>query len=243
MPPPIAVIDVVIPARNEQDNIPALLDAMPRDRLRRIVIADNGSTDQTAALAAAGGALVVHEPQPGYGAACLAALDTIAADPPDVVAFIDADLADDPANLIAVCQPIIDGEAQLVIACRHRRAERGALTPVQRFGNALACNLIRLCTGVRFHDLGPLRALSWDAYQRLDMRDRTWGWTVEMQYKAAALRMPFREIDVAYRPRHAGQSKISNTLRGSIKAGCKILTTIALLRLTYRGKAAGGGSA
>lgn len=237
-----AAIDLIIPARNEQENIPALLGALPRALLRRVIVADNGSTDRTAELAIQHGAEVVHETQPGYGAACLAGLQHLTADPPDIVAFLDADLADDPTNLTAVCTPILKGEAQLVIACRHRLAQRGALTPVQRFGNALACRLIALCTGVRYGDLGPLRAVTWDALTKMNMRDRTWGWTVEMQYKAAALGMTTKQIDVSYRPRHAGKSKISNTIRGSIKAGYKILTTIAYLRWTmaalHRAKAA-----
>ncbi len=234
--PAAGIVDLVIPARNEASNIPALLAALPRESLRHVVIADNGSTDDTAALARAGGAVVVSEPQPGYGAACLAALAWIAQQPtpPGVVAFLDADLADDPAQLPAVCAPLLADEADLVIGCRPRFAQPGALTPVQRFGNALSCTLIRWLTGVRFHDLGPLRAMRYARLVELAMADRTWGWTVEMQYKAAAGRLRCVELDVPYRRRRAGKSKISGNLLGSWRAGWKILATLAHLRLTYR---------
>ena len=229
--PPPAIIDVVIPARNEQSNIPALLAAMPRTHLRHIVLADNGSTDQTGALAREHGAQVVYVPQPGYGAACLAGLQWLAGQepPPDIVAFVDADLADDPALLPELCRPIIQGHAELAIACRRKLAQPGALTPLQHVGNFTACTMIHLFTGRRYRDLGPMRAIRWPSLRQLDMRDRTWGWTVEMQYKAAALRMPVYEMDVPYRRRRSGKSKISGTLIGSAKAGWKIIATILIL--------------
>jgi len=230
---------LIIPARNEAPNLPALFDALaalPADAIDPIVLCDNGSTDDTAALAAQRGAVVVHEPRPGYGGACLAGLRHLAAqpDPPAAVAFLDADLADDPAGLPRLLEPIRRGDADLVLGSRHRLAEPGALDPHQRFGNALACRLLRLSTGRRYTDLGPMRALSWDALQRLDMRDTTWGWTVEMQFKAAQRGLRIVELDVPYRKRHAGQSKISGSLVGSWKAGTKIISTIARLWWTQR---------
>ena len=225
------VVDLIIPARNEEVNIGALLAALPQETLRHVIVADNASTDQTAKLARDGGAVVVHEPQRGYGAACLAGLAWISAldHAPDAVAFIDADLADDPAQLPKLCAPIATGEADLVIGSRRRLAEPGALTSSQRFGNALACGLIRLVTGRRYRDLGPLRVVRWSSLQTLAMTDRTWGWTVEMQFKAATRGLRTVEIDVPYRCRNAGQSKISGSWIGSIRAGWKIITTIATL--------------
>lgn len=224
-------VDLIIPARNEEANIGALLAALPREILRHVIVADNGSTDQTAKLARDNGAVVVHEPQRGYGAACLAGLEWIAAQkkPPDAVAFLDADLADDPAQLPALIAPIATGEADLVIGSRRRLAQPGALTSTQRFGNALACWLIRLITGHRYSDLGPMRVIRWSSLRILAMSDRTWGWTVEMQFKAATRGLRAVEIDVPYRCRNAGQSKISGSWVGSIRAGWKIIATIATL--------------
>ncbi len=227
----LGAVDLIIPARNEQENIPALLAALPWPRLRHVIVADNGSTDQTAHLAQQGGATVVYEPQRGYGAACLAGLAWVAAQrrPPDIVAFIDADLADDPAQLARLCQPIAAGQADMVVGSRRRLAQPGALTLPQCVGNTLACAMIRMTTGQRFTDLGPMRAARWSSFVGLAMSDRTWGWTVEMQYKAAASGLRVIELDVPYRPRRAGTSKISGSLVGSVRAGWKILITIGKL--------------
>jgi len=232
-------IDVIVPARDEEANIEALLEAVPRGVVRRVVVVDNGSSDATAELAATGGAEVVHEPRRGYGGACLAGLAHLdRTGPPAVVAFLDADLADDPAQLAALVEPICAGRADLVIGCRHRLAEPGALDPHQRFGNALACAMLRLFTGVRYRDLGPMRAARWSSLRRLGMRDRTWGWTVEMQFKAAVMGLRVEQLDVPYRKRRAGVSKISGSLVGSARAGYKIIATILGLWLATRGRAA-----
>ncbi len=234
-------IDLIVPARNEETNIVALMRALPQGHageypggfFRHVIVADNGSTDRTAALAKKHGAVVVYEPQPGYGAACLAGLRWIselgAESAPDVVAFLDADLADDPAKLPALCEPILAGRAEMVIGTRVRLAEPGALDPHQRFGNWLACRLIGLTAGRRYRDLGPMRVGAWKSMQAMDMRDRTWGWTVEMQFKAARMGMRVEEIDVPYRKRRSGKSKISGSLIGSAKAGAKIIGTIFTL--------------
>jgi len=223
--------DLIIPARDEAENVAPLFDALPRDLFRAIILVDNGSRDATPRLAREAGATVVSEPRAGYGRACLTGLSHLAElEPaPEAVAFLDADMADDPDGLPALLAPLAAGEADLVIGCRHRLAEAGALTPVQRFGNRLSCRLIRLLTGTRFHDLGPMRAIRWDALAALEMADCTWGWTVEMQYKAAVLGLRCRELDVPYRQRERGASKISGTLAGSVRAGTKILSTIACL--------------
>ncbi|MEO0963733.1 MAG: hypothetical protein AAFY08_01320, partial [Planctomycetota bacterium] len=152
--------------------------------------------------------------------------------------LLDADLSDDPAELPALLAPLIDGSADLVIGQRFARAEPGALEPHQRFGNWLACALIARSTGRRYRDLGPMRALTVDALDRLGMADTTWGWTVEMQYKAVTRGLRVTEIDVPYRKRHAGRSKISGSIVGSYKAGTKIIGTIAQLRRGERGSSA-----
>lgn len=240
--------DVVIPARDEETNIPPLFDALDalREalqghesgmRLRHVIVADNGSTDGTPRLAEDRGARVVTEPQRGYGAACLrglAAIDGHADPPPQVVAFLDADLADDPAALSTVLGPLAANTADLVIGSRIKQAEPGALSIVQRFGNGLACALIRLFTGRRYSDLGPLRAVRWSTFRTLGMADRTWGWTVEMQMKAALMDVRIAEVDVPYRRRRSGRSKISGTVRGVLTAGTKILVTIFTLWWTRR---------
>ena len=226
--------DLIIPALNEAPNLEALFDALGPLRgeiVRHIVVADNGSTDGTAQDAAAHGAVVVHEPRRGYGAACLKAMQWIddLDEPPDAVAFLDADLSDDPGQLPALLAPIESDRADLVIGSRARLAEPGALTLAQRFGNRLACALIRLLTRRRYRDLGPLRVLRWTTLQRLDMADLTWGWTVEMQTKAALDGIPTLEIDVPYRPRAGGRSKITGEFRVAAAAGAKIISTIITL--------------
>ncbi|MCA9294901.1 MAG: glycosyltransferase family 2 protein [Phycisphaerales bacterium] len=232
------VCDLVIPAYNERENIDALFDAIDSIRpriapavIRHCVIGDNNSTDGTGEAARSRDAVVVHEAQRGYGSACLRALAWIAEQnaPPDVVVFLDADLSDDPAALPALLQPLAEDRADIVIGSRVKRAEPGALNVVQRFGNGLACTMMHLLGGVRYGDLGPFRAVRWSTLQQLQMSDRTWGWTVEMQMKAALLSMRIVEVDVPYRRRRAGKSKISGTIRGVVTAGTKIITTILSL--------------
>jgi len=216
-------IDVVIPALDEELALPRVLREVPRPPVRRVVVADNGSTDATAEVARSHGAEVVVEPERGYGAACLRALAHLTADPPDVVVFLDGDYSDHPAELPLLVGPISSGHADLVIGSRARgRRERGALSPQQQVGNAIACHALRVLYGVRYTDLGPFRAIRWDTLQTLDMRDRNFGWTVEMQIKAAQRGVRAIEVPVSYRPR-IGVSKVSGTLRGSVSAGVKIL--------------------
>ena len=224
-------IDLVVPARNEAVNIPSLLESIPWSMLRHVVVVDNGSTDQTAWTARQGGAIVIQEKRRGYGSACLAGLAWIADcdEPPDLVGFVDADLADDPRHLVDLSRPITNGTADLVIACRQLHAEKGALTATQRFGNRLACLLIWMATGRRYRDIGPMRMVRYTSLKTLAMSDLTWGWTVEMQFKAAVTGLRFSEIDLPYHQRHAGKSKISGSVIGSIRAGVKIITTIGKL--------------
>ena len=204
---------------------------MPPGLVRDILVCDNASTDATAAVAAAHGATVVPAPRPGYGSACLAGLARIdardAGELPDVVAFCDGDGSDVPAQLADVVAPIARGEADLVIGSRALgRREPGAMLPHQRFGNWLATTLIRARWGVTFTDLGPMRAVRYDALRRIGMSDPDFGWTVEMQVKAAKLGLRCREVAVDYRARAAGRSKVSGSLTNSLLAGEKILRTI-----------------
>lgn len=221
-------IDVVIPALNEEASLPLVLAQLPRPPVRRIVVADNGSTDATARVAREGGAEVVAAVRRGYGSACLAGLAHLRrTGPPDVVVFIDADYSDHPEELPAVVAPILAGAAELVIGSRVLgRRERGALLPQARAGNLVACLLIRIFYGHRFTDLGPFRAVRWDALERIGMADPDFGWTAEMQVKAVRLGLRCAEVPVSYR-RRVGVSKITGTITGTVRAGYKILWTVA----------------
>jgi glycosyltransferase involved in cell wall biosynthesis len=220
-------IDVVIPAFNEEGSLPHVLAAIPRPPVRRVVVADNGSTDGTATAARRGGAEVVPVARRGYGSACLGALDHLRrSGPPEVVVFLDADFSDHPEELPALVAPIRRGEAELVVGSRTRgRAEPGALLPQARAGNLVACQLIRWLYGHRYTDLGPFRAVTWSALEALDMSDPDFGWTAEMQVKALRCELPVAEVPVSYR-RRVGVSKITGTLRGTVLAGYKILWTV-----------------
>jgi glycosyltransferase involved in cell wall biosynthesis len=215
-------VDVVIPALDEEQALPSVLAALPHG-VRRVVVADNGSTDRTAEVARAAGAVVVSEPRRGYGAACLAALDRLATDPPDVVVFVDGDYSDYPEELPVLVEPIAKGDADLVVGSRTRgEGARRALTPQQRVGNAIACASLRVLYGARYTDLGPFRAIRWATLRELGMRDRDYGWTVEMQIRAARAGVRHLEVPVSYRPR-IGASKVSGTVRGTLGASRKIL--------------------
>jgi len=220
-------IDVVIPALNEEASLPLVLADLPRT-VRRVVVADNGSVDGTARVAREGGAEVAAAPRRGYGSACLAGLDHLRrTGPPDIVVFVDADYSDHPDELPSLVAPILAGEADLVIGSRVLgNRERGALLPQARAGNLVACLLIRLFYGHRFTDLGPFRAIRWDALERLEMADPNFGWTAEMQVKAVRRGLRCTEVPVSYR-RRTGVSKITGTVSGTVRAGYKILWTVA----------------
>jgi glycosyltransferase involved in cell wall biosynthesis len=220
-------IDVVIPALNEERSLPSVLADIARPPVRRIVVADNGSTDGTARVAREGGAEVVEASRRGYGSACLAGLDHLRrTGPPDVVVFVDADWSDHPEELPSLIAPILAGEADLVIGSRILgRREPGALLPQARAGNLVACAMIRLLYGHRFTDLGPFRAIRWEALERLKMSDPNFGWTAEMQVKALRHGLRCVEVPVSYR-RRVGVSKITGTVSGTIRAGYKILWTV-----------------
>ncbi|HET8796450.1 MAG TPA: glycosyltransferase family 2 protein [Thermoanaerobaculia bacterium] len=226
-------VALIIPALDEEHAIGPLLAAIDRRVVRDVIVGDNGSRDATAAVARSGGAEVVPVAERGYGAACAGALARIASDV-DVVLFMDADGSDDPAEIPLVLDPILRGDADLVIGSRARGVvERGALTPQQRFGNWLATRLIALLLGHRYTDLGPFRAIRRDLLDRIAMRDRRYGWTVEMQIRALQLGARIAEVPVRYR-RRVGRSKISGTVTGVVKAGWWILYTI--FRDCWRGR-------
>lgn len=228
-------IIILIPAINEEQSIGEVLRHIPSLPRKTVIVADNGSTDRTAETARHHGALVVYEPHRGYGSACLAAMALAAKYSPDIIVFLDADFSDAPEEMTLLLEPIIAGKADFVIGSRVLGAKAdktnpGALLPQARIGNWIATTCIRLIWGYRFTDLGPFRAIRWNTLQQMKMADRTFGWTVEMQIKAAILNIPYEEIAVSYRKR-IGTSKITGTVWGSVKAGSKILWTIARFAL------------
>jgi glycosyltransferase involved in cell wall biosynthesis len=196
-----------------------------------VVVCDNGSNDGTAAVAKAAGAIVISQPERGYGNACLAGMRYLKSlspsEQPEIVVFLDGDYSDYPEELPNVVAPILTDEKDMVIGSRRKGGlEPGAMTMPQRLGNWLAPLLIRWLYGYHFSDLGPFRAIRWDKLQALDMQDRNFGWTVEMQVKAAKQKLRCAEVAVRYRKRAGGKSKVSGTIKGSILAGWKIITTI-----------------
>jgi glycosyltransferase involved in cell wall biosynthesis len=218
---------VIIPALNEEASIGRVIDAIPAELQADIIVVDNGSIDRTAGIAAAHGARVIAEPRRGYGSACLAGVAAVRR--PEIVAFLDADFSDDPGVLTDLVKPIEEERADFVIGSRMLGdREPGALAPHSRFGNWLASMILTHVYGQRTTDLGPLRAIRYSALLRLQMRDRGYGWTMEMQAKAARLQVRTIEIPVPYR-RRIGRSKITGSLRASIHAGAVILATASRL--------------
>lgn len=216
-------VSVIIPAFNEELAIGKVLGDIPRF-VQQVLVVDNGSTDATAAVARQMGATVICEERRGYGQACLSGIARL--EGADIVVFLDGDYSDHPDEMPSLIEPIVAGRADMVIGSRTLgQRERGALLPQARFGNWLSTRLIRLFFAVSFTDLGPFRAIRYDALARLHMRDRDFGWTVEMQVKAARLGLRCCEVPVRYR-RRIGNSKITGTLSGTLRAGHKILWTI-----------------
>ena len=221
------IVDVIIPAFNEEKSIAKVVNDIP-DWVRDIVVCNNRSTDSTKDVALKAGATVVDQPIPGYGNACLKGIEYITnkgADP-DIVVFIDGDYSDYPEQMGLLVSPIVKDGCDLVIGSRALgNLQKGSMTPQQIFGNWLATNLIKMIYSYEFTDLGPFRAIKWKKLQELEMQDKDYGWTVEMQVKAAKYKMKCTEIAVDYRQR-IGVSKVSGTIKGTLLAGHKILWTI-----------------
>jgi len=222
-------IYVIIPAYNEEKAIANVVKDIPTNiGIEKIIVVNNASTDNTAKVAKKNGATVFDQPNAGYGNACLKGIEYLKQQKiaPEIVVFIDGDYSDHPQEMVQLIKPILEDNVDLVIGSRNLgNREKGAMTPQQIFGNWLATNLIRLFYGYTFTDLGPFRAIKWKKLMLLNMQDKTYGWTCEMQVKAAKLKLTCKEIPVSYRKR-IGISKISGTIKGTFLAGYKILFTI-----------------
>ena len=221
-------IAIIIPAFNEEHSIAKVLKDIPKHLVNEIVVVNNNSTDNTAKVATENGAIVLTEKKQGYGAACLKGIEYCKnkGSKPDIIVFMDADYSDYPEELPLIIQPILDKTAEMVIGSRALgNRENGSMTIPQIFGNWLATNLLYFFYKVKYTDLGPFRAITWSALMALKMEDQNYGWTVEMQIKAAKLKIKSVEVAVNYRNR-IGVSKVSGTVKGTIMAGYKIIFTL-----------------
>ena len=221
-------IAVIIPAFNEEASIGQVIEALPKAYIMKVVVGNNASTDATKAVAEKAGATVVDEARKGYGWACLKAMEHIASWPvkPEIVVFIDGDFSDYPQELPNVVAPILEQDIDLVIGSRALgKKVKGSMTMPQIFGNWLATRLMRLFYGVEYTDLGPFRAIKYSKLLALNMADKTYGWTIEMQLKAANHKMTYTEVPVNYKKR-IGISKVSGTVKGTILAGYKIIGAV-----------------
>src|SRR5690606_7840747 len=227
MPDGRPLIDVLIPAYNEQDAIGKVVGEIP-DFVRNIVVVNNNSTDQTKLRASKAGAIVIDEPQRGYGMACLSGIAYIKSlkVPPDILVFLDGDYSDYPEEMVRIVKPILEGKADFVIGSRTKgKSASGAMTFQQIFGHKLATALMEWIYKASYSDLGPFRAIIWEKLLALDMKDENYGWTIEMQIKAVQHRLKVQEVPVNYKQR-IGTSKISGTVKGTVMAGYKIIWTI-----------------
>jgi glycosyltransferase involved in cell wall biosynthesis len=223
----MSIIKVIIPAYNEQESIANVITEIP-SVVSEVIVVNNNSTDNTVSVAEKAGATVLSETQKGYGYACLKGMEHIASqnEKPDIVVFLDGDYSDYPEELTKIIAPILTNNIDLVIGARAPELrEKDSVTPQQIFGNWLACSLMKLFFKAKFTDLGPFRAIKYDKLLALNMTDKTYGWTVEMQLKALKQQFSYIEVPVRYKKR-IGVSKVSGTIKGSIFAGVKILTWI-----------------
>jgi glycosyltransferase involved in cell wall biosynthesis len=219
-------VAVIIPCLDEEQSIGLVVGEIPRDVVAEVVVVDNGSADRSAEVARAAGARVVREEHRGYGAACLRGIAAVG-DGADVIVFLDGDRSFFIEDLPRVVGPVLVGEADLVLGSRMiLPGSRAHMPPQSLFGNRLACRLLRLFFGIEATDLGPFRAIRRQALAGLGMRDRDFGWTIEMQIRAKRAGLRVVEVPIGYRER-IGTSKITGTLRGTLGAGFKILWTIA----------------
>lgn len=222
------IIDVVIPAYNEQDAIVKVIHEIPASLVREVVVVDNNSTDGTIARVSSTTAKVLSEKRQGYGWACLKGIDYLSKKetPPEIIVFLDGDHSDYPEEMSKIIYPILEDNVDMVIGSRALgKREKGSMTPQQVFGNWLATRLMRLLYGANFTDLGPFRAIKFSKLMELNMQDKTYGWTVEMQIKAVKHKLAYAEVPVNYRKR-IGFSKVSGTVKGSVLAGIRIIQLI-----------------
>ena len=220
------IISVVIPAYNEDQSIGKVVDAIDRDIVNHVIVVNNNSTDNTVQVAEKAGAIVLDETRKGYGWACLKGIAKCEELNTEIIVFLDGDFSDYPEEIKDVIAPILEQDMDMVIGSRVLgKREKGSLTPQQIFGNALATKMIQLFYGAKFTDLGPFRAMKFDALQSLGMADKTYGWTIEMQIKAVKKKMKFCEVPVNYK-RRIGVSKVSGTVKGTVLAGIKIIFAV-----------------
>lgn len=222
------VIRVIIPALNEEKSIAKVINEIPEKLVKEIIVCNNNSTDKTSEEAKKAGATVLLEKEKGYGASCLKGINYInnLEEKTDIVVFLDGDYSDYPEEMYQLVAPIQNDEADMVIGSRALGIkEKGSLTPQQVFGNWLATKMLKAFYGVHFTDLGPFRAIKLDTLNLLNMQDRNYGWTVEMQIKAAKQKIRSIEVPVSYRQR-IGFSKVSGTVKGTFMAGYKIILTL-----------------
>lgn len=217
---------------NEEEVIAATIDAVPREQVLEVIVVDNGSTDRTAERARQAGARVVVEPNRGYGRACRAGVDNVS-EKCEVIVLMDADLSDDPSELPQLVRPIVEEGYDFVLGSRLLgKRESGSLTVAQIVGSRLASMMLRLFYGARYTDMGPFRAIRRNALESLEMREETYGWSIEMQTKAASRGLRVKEVPVSWRNRAAGESKVAGTLVGSVRAGIRIVWTILRVAFT-----------
>jgi glycosyltransferase involved in cell wall biosynthesis len=220
------IIDVLIPAHNEEKSIGKVIDDISKELVRNIIVVCNCCTDNTFAEVEKHGGIALIENNKGYGWACLKAMNYLVKNPPDIVVFLDGDYSDFPQEIGKVVEPILSESKNLVIGSRVLgKRERGSLTPQQIFGNYLATKLIRLFYGAKFTDLGPFRAIDYQSLIQIGMHDKTYGWTIEMQIKVVQNKLAFTEVPVSYKKR-IGVSKVSGTLKGTVMAGIKIIFAV-----------------
>jgi glycosyltransferase involved in cell wall biosynthesis len=220
----VKIIRVIIPAYNEEDSIGKVVRDIP-SLVTEIIVVNNNSSDNTAATAASAGSTVLSETRSGYGYACLKGMEYVAAknEPTDIIVFLDGDYSDYPEELEKVIAPILEDDIDFVVGARVKRLrEKGAMTPQQQFGNWLASFLMKLFFESSFTDLGPFRAIKYEKLLQLNMEDKTYGWTVEMQLKVLKQKFTYIEVPVKYRNR-IGVSKVSGTVKGTVMAGVKII--------------------
>ncbi|MDX1446947.1 glycosyltransferase family 2 protein [Lishizhenia sp.] len=228
------IINVVIPAFNEEKSIAKVIGDIDRNLVDEVIVVNNNSTDNTLKVAQNAGAVVLTEKRKGYGYACLLGIERTRANTADIVVFLDGDYSDYPQQIKEVVTPILDQDMDMVIGSRALgNREKGSMTPQQVFGNWLATRLMKLFYGASFTDLGPFRAIKSTSLEKLKMADKTYGWTIEMQIKAAKHKMNFCEVPVKYRKR-IGVSKVSGTVKGTVMAGIKIIGAVFKYKFTNK---------